>query len=72
MDFFNLSDAIKEQYNRAGGGYSYTLYYDGKPVLYRGKPLRIFDRKSRLTVEPKFFTLSTMPNNPAHMIKDFI
>lgn len=34
--------------------------------------MRIFDRKSRLTVEPKFFTLSTMPNNPAHMIKDFI
>lgn len=72
MNQFSLMDLVKQCYSRNGGGFSYTIYYDGRPLTYKDKALYLFDRKTANGVEPTFFTFSKVPENKTQSVRDFI
>lgn len=40
---FDLMEAVKENYKRNGGGLSYAVYFDGRKLLYKEKPIYLMD-----------------------------
>ena len=72
MQDFDLMGAVKENYKRNGGGLSYAVYFDGRQLLYKEKPIYLMDKKSRVGSEPEFFTLATVPGNKSLFSKEFI
>ncbi len=43
MQDFDLMEAVKENYKRNDGGLSYAVYFDGRQLLYKEKPIYLMD-----------------------------